>query len=268
MEMLSNRNFILRISDGQRSRLRRLSNRVPQGSVLSPLLFNIHLRHPGENIQEEGLNQDMGILAAYLLKWQLQLKTGKTVKVAYHLNNCETKRKLVVSVDNKRLEFQLAPKYLGVRLDSILSYKQHLEEVRAKVTSRVSLIRRLAGTTCGASARTLRLSTQAVVFSVAEYCAPVWSRSPHVKKVDHVINNALRIITGCLKPAPVSYLPVLAGIARLAFDERLLHSPLQGKPKVMTGISCMKQQLWQCPQADSSPTTPTTGRRTKAWFHP
>ncbi|KAJ8393080.1 hypothetical protein AAFF_G00067630 [Aldrovandia affinis] len=31
--------------------------------------------------------------------------------------------------------------------------------------------------------------------------------------VDTVINSALRIVTGCLKPTPVSYLPVLAGIA-------------------------------------------------------
>ncbi|KAJ3582864.1 hypothetical protein NHX12_000160 [Muraenolepis orangiensis] len=207
MEMLSNRSFILRTSDGQRSRLRRLRNGVPQGSVLSPLLFNIYihdlpettsrqygyaddlaimLRRTTWSAVEQGLNQDMSILAAYLRKWRLQLSTGKTVSAAYHLCNGEAKRELSVSVDNKRLEHQLAPKYLGVRLDRTLSYKRHLEEVRAKVTARVSLIRRLAGTTWGASARTLRISTQALVFSAAEYCAPVWSRSPHVKKdLDH-----------------------------------------------------------------------------------
>ncbi|KAJ3583260.1 hypothetical protein NHX12_032738 [Muraenolepis orangiensis] len=215
MEMLSNRSFILRTSDGQRSRLRTLRNGVPQGSVLSPLLFNIYIHNLPETTSrqygyaddlaimlrrttsavEQGLNQDMGILAAYLRKWRLQLSTGKTVAAAYHLCNREAKRELSVSVDNKRLEHQLAPNYLGVRLDRTLSYKQHLEEVRAKVTARVSLIRRLAGTTWGASARTLRISTQALVFSAAEYCAPVWSRSPHVKKVDPIINNALRIIT-------------------------------------------------------------------------
>ena len=103
--------------------------------------------------------------------------------------------------------------YLGVRLDRTLSFKQHLEEVKAKVTSRVSLICHLASTTWGASVKTLRISTQALVFSAAEYCAPAWSRSPHVRKVDVAINNALRIITGCLKPTPVFLLPVLAGIA-------------------------------------------------------
>ena len=47
----------------------------------------------------------------------------------------------------------------------------------------------------------------------AECCAPVWSRSPHVKKVDVAINNSLRTISGCLKPTPVFQLTVLAGIA-------------------------------------------------------
>ena len=34
MEMLSNRSFVVHTSDGQRSRLRRMKNGVPQGSVL------------------------------------------------------------------------------------------------------------------------------------------------------------------------------------------------------------------------------------------
>ena len=234
METLSNRSFILRTSDGQKSRLRRLRNGVPQGSVLSPMLFNIYiydlpettsrkygyaddlaimLRQPTWKAMEDGLNQDMDTLASYLCRWRLQLSTGKTVAAAFHLYNREAKREISVHVGDKRLEFQQAPKYLGVRLDRTMSFNQHLDDVRAKVTSRVSLIRRLAGTTWGASASTLRISTQALVFSAAEYCAPVWCRSPHVKKVDTVINNSLRTITGCLKPTPVPYLPVLAGIA-------------------------------------------------------
>ena len=40
----------------------------------------------------------------------------------------------------------------------------------------------------------------AQVFSAAEYCAPVWSRSPHVKKIDVAINSSLWTISGCLKP--------------------------------------------------------------------
>ncbi|KAJ4945956.1 hypothetical protein JOQ06_023634 [Pogonophryne albipinna] len=128
---------------------------------------------------EDGLNDDMGTLVTYFQRWRLQLNIGKTVAAAYHLSTREARRELEVRVNNTFLEVQQAPKYLGVRLDRTLSFKQHLEEDKAKVTSRVALIRRLAGTTWGACAKTLRISTQALVFSAAEYCAPAWSRSPH-----------------------------------------------------------------------------------------
>ena len=41
-EMVSNRSFTLTTRNGQRSRLRRLRNDVPQESVMAPLLFNIY----------------------------------------------------------------------------------------------------------------------------------------------------------------------------------------------------------------------------------
>ena len=108
MEMLSNRSFVVHTSDGQRSRLRIIKYGVPQGSVLSPMLFNIYisdlpettsrkygyaddlailLRRPSWKEMEEGLNKDMTILVDYLRKWRLQLSIGKTVSAAYHLNN-------------------------------------------------------------------------------------------------------------------------------------------------------------------------------------
>ena len=56
-----------------------------------------------------------------------------------------------------------------------------------------------------------------LVHSTAEYCAPVWCRSAHTCLIDTTINDALRIVTGCLRPTPVDNLPIHAGIQPLSF---------------------------------------------------
>jgi len=81
-----------------------------------------------------------------------------------------------------------------------------------KLTSRVALLRRLAGSGWSVGATTLRTDTLALVHSTAEYCAPVWCCSAHTCIVDSTINDALRIVTGCMRPTPVDNLPILAGI--------------------------------------------------------
>ncbi len=40
----------------------------------------------------------------------------------------------------------------------------------------------------------------------------MWAHSCHAKLVDVVINDALRLISGCITPTPVDMLPILAGI--------------------------------------------------------
>jgi len=52
----------------------------------------------------------------------------------------------------------------------------------------------------------------ALVHSTAEHCVPGWCRSAHNRLIDPVINDAFRIVTGCLRSTPVDNLPILAGI--------------------------------------------------------
>ena len=154
----------------------------------------------------------MSTLSAYLQTWRLKLSHTKTVTAAFHLNNQEAKRELKVYNNGRLLPFCPTPTYLGVKLDRSLTFRHHLVALCKKLSSRVTLLRLLMGSGWGAGAKTLRIATLSLVYSTAEYCAPVWCRSTHTRLIDSVLDDALRIVTGCLRPTPTDHLPALSGI--------------------------------------------------------
>ena len=80
------------------------------------------------------------------------------------------------------------------------------------MSSRVALVRKLSGANWSTSFYTLRTSTTALVFAPAEYCVPVWCQSTHTKTLDVPLNEAMRIVSGCIRPTPLNFLPPLSGI--------------------------------------------------------
>ena len=161
---------------------------------------------------EETLSQDMSTISAYLQTWRLKLSHTNMVTAAFHLNIRVAKRELKVYNNGRLLLFCPTPTYLGVKLDRSLTFRHHLVALRKKLSLHVTLLRRLVGSGWGAGAKTLRIATLSLVYSTAEYCAPVWCRSAHTHLIDSVLNDALRIVTGCLHPTPTDHLPVLSGI--------------------------------------------------------
>ena len=176
----------------------------------------------------------MTTLSAYLQTWRLKLSTTKTVTAAFHLNNREAKRELNVYNNGILLPIFPVPTYFWVKLDRSLTFCHHLEALRKKLSTRVALLMRLAGSGWGAGAKTLCIYALSLIYSTAEYCAPVWCRSTHTRLIDSIFDDALRIVTGCLRTTPTKDLPVLAGIqsaelcrlgATFSLANRAVHDP-------------------------------------------
>ena len=153
---------------------------------------------------------------------------------AFYLNNREAKRALNVYNNGNLLPPCPVPTSLGVKLDRSFIFRHHLEALRKKLSTQVALLRRHAGSGCGAGAKTMRISALSLVYSTTEYCAPVWCSSTPTRLIDSIVDDALRIVTGCLRPTPTKDLPVLAGIqppelrrlgATLFLANHAIHNP-------------------------------------------
>ena len=189
MELVRNQSFTLTTGDSKQSRLRRLKNGVPQGSVFAPLLFNnytydllsmiskkfayaddLALLHSSENWKnlEGTLSQDMSTFSLYLQIWKLKLSHTETVTTAFHLNKRKAKRELKVYNNDRRLPFCPTSTYLGSKLDRSLTFCHHLVALRKKLSSRVTLLRLLVGWGWGAGAKTLRIAILSLVYSTAK----------------------------------------------------------------------------------------------------
>lgn len=149
----------------------------------------------------------------YFSTWKLKPNPQKTIVTPFHLNNREARKEVDVFFAGSRLQNESNPKYLGITLDRTLTFKKHLESLRQKAKSRVNILHKLAGTTWGCDAKTLKTAGIGLVYSVAEYCAPVWFQSSHTNLIDTQLNETMRVISGTLKPTPVPWLCVLSNIA-------------------------------------------------------
>ena len=155
--MPSSRGFYVKLNK-DRSRWRNQKNSLLQGSVLSPILFNIYTndqplhdgtrkfiyaddlcvtaQYPSFTEVEEAIEEELDELTIYYISNSLRANPDKTQVTSFHLRNREAKRTLKVKWNNTDLENTSHAKYLGVTLDRTLRYKQHTHNTKMKVATR------------------------------------------------------------------------------------------------------------------------------------
>ena len=156
---------------------------------------------------ETNLTQDVNNLHDLLNKWYLKMNKTKTVSTVFHLDNHHAAQILKILIGNKQLPTEPNPKYFGVSLDRTLTYKKHTEKIGQKLKARNSILKKLTETTWRAHQTTLRTFALAFCYSTADFCAPVWKRSKHAKKIDIQLNTTMR------KAKPTIWLPTKTAIA-------------------------------------------------------
>jgi ribonuclease HI len=207
---------------------------VPQGSVLSPLLFLFVINDLRPRIKSSITSMfadDVGLLAQsrFLPEAARQIESDVvevhrwSMEKKLHLNiaKCEvsffspdpgesTPQSLPpIIVDSRPLKFNPTPRFLGVTYDRTLSFRPQAELVAGKLAGVRRLLSALAGKDWGWDTQSLRRVYQSLGLSAARYCSPGWApwlARSNLEVLERAQNRCLRAITGLHATAPVDAL--------------------------------------------------------------
>ena len=207
------------VANGITSKTREVVCGVPQGSVLGPLFFLIYVNDLTHHLNEVNVNLYADDTVLYvsgknielckeLLQNALQLFGGWCDSNALHINEAKTKAmlfgtakriknvgKLELKLKGETLQQVPSYKYLGVTLDSTLSFKQHLAGVIRTVSHKIYVLSRVRKFL---TTRSALLVYKSMVLPYFDYADIAYEKAPgaDLEKIQRLQNRALKV---CLK---------------------------------------------------------------------
>ncbi|KAF2356012.1 Reverse transcriptase domain [Trinorchestia longiramus] len=231
---------------------------VPQGAVLSPLLFNImmydtpvqegicsceyaddlafYTQHPNLRIATDTLQQQFTALHNWSKQWGLKINFNKT-KCMFFTN--KRINPLPITVGGWQLEFTKQFKYLGVMLDfPQLRWHHQVEYLKQSCAPLLNLLQSISHRHWGAGRELLIYLYKTLIRSRLDYAAPLYDTAALSNlQLNSIQHHRLRIATGYRKTSPAASLEVEANIFPLTIHRDLLtcqyYSKLQQLPNDM-----------------------------------
>jgi hypothetical protein len=205
---------------------------VPQGSVLSPALFNFFVSDfpvaiqdktsfandfsiaaTGPNLQviNKILNEDMKNIAAWAARKRLRISPDKSQAIYFTPHNKEFKDKPEVYFEGSLIPVNTPIKILGILFDTMHTFTPHAKAQKAKGSKRVPLLKAVMGAGWGLKKEDGLTTFKAFIFPVLGYGGPIFYPARSKLKdpvgcLQKVQNDALHVVTGCHAAASEQHL--------------------------------------------------------------
>ena len=197
---------------------------VPQGSCISPVLFNFFVSSypsspdfsstsyaddftdsytsPDIPTAASALSAHARLVADWADERGLAVSYPKSTITLFTSDNQQSHIHPHVLLRDSRLPLDRNPRILGVTFDPHFNFSKHVSSLISRITPRLNIIRALAGTSWGQQRETILITFKSLIRSIVTYAAPIWypNASPsNIQKLQSLQNSALRIATGCVK---------------------------------------------------------------------
>ena len=259
-----------------------LKSGVPQGGVLSPILFNLYMSDlptPPENVTLTSYADDLNphcshtnikdaelLLQPYLDQiyyWtkenDLMLNPNKSTATLFSPDPKDYTTKLNLTINNELIDTITHPKILGVIFDPKLTFNEHSKYIKGNTNKSLNVMKSLTSTSWGKQKEPMINTFKAIVRPSLEYACTVWSpiiSETNLQKIQSVQNSALRIATGCTSNTNQNHLHIETQILPLKHHFNLHASnmkqksafpnhPLNHLLKQPPPIRTMKHSLYQ-----------------------
>ena len=224
-DFLKDRKLQVRVG-GDISEVKTVDNGSPQGSVLSPILFNILANTQYDVLKDlfaklsqyaddaaawksakskKRLVQLMQTILDIIYKWAaslgIKIPAGKTEVVMYNCETIPNESIPKLKVGDQTLEFKSHGKFLGMTLDNKLSWKKHFDLLIERCKKDLNFMRYLSGTSYGADKVTLITIYKTLIRSKIDYGCQAYASASQsqLARLDRIQAAALRIATGAYK---------------------------------------------------------------------
>jgi hypothetical protein len=216
-EFLSNRSFHVDVN-GARSSSFNIPFGVPQGAVLSPILYNIYTydipkfldttlalfaddtaffcSSPLAKTITDALKKHAELIANYMQRWKINLNNKKTQ--AIFITN-RLKLELPgrhIKIFGKNVQWQSENKYLGFILEKRMTFKKHIEYVIDRANVAVSTLYPLIARNSKLHVRNKLLIYKLAIRPILTYACPAFINiaACHLKTLQKFQNKSLRMI--------------------------------------------------------------------------
>lgn len=220
---------------------------LPQGSVLSPILFNIYLislisalakwvqviqyaddivlwfSHTDIDIAIAYLNRALRFLHTWLNQHNLSLSSSKSKAIIFGTRRIPQQVNTVV-YNNILIPYEIKVKFLGVTFDKTLRWHQQVNNTIQKCQAGLNIMKSLTKTRWGADVPTMMLLYKAIVRPHLDYVAPLIHPLTKTlsQKLERIQFQSVRLALGALRSSPTNALLVEAGEMPITLRASLL----------------------------------------------